>query len=64
VAGESAGTKLDKAEQLGVPVLDEDGFRRLLDGGPAALADGGGTEGEASAAEPANAEPADAEASS
>ncbi|MGX5715700.1 NAD-dependent DNA ligase LigA [Arthrobacter sp. MAHUQ-56] len=37
VAGESAGSKLDKAEQLGVPVLDEDGFRRLLDGGPAAL---------------------------
>jgi DNA ligase (NAD+) len=32
VAGESAGTKLDKAEQLGVPVLDEDGFRALLDG--------------------------------
>ncbi|HEU4667788.1 MAG TPA: NAD-dependent DNA ligase LigA [Arthrobacter sp.] len=40
VAGESAGTKLDKAEQLGVPVLDEDGFRQLLAGGPAAL-DGG-----------------------
>ncbi|MEE2527787.1 NAD-dependent DNA ligase LigA [Pseudarthrobacter sp. J75] len=36
VAGESAGTKLDKAEQLGVPVLDEDGFRKLLDEGPAA----------------------------
>ncbi|WP_461174391.1 NAD-dependent DNA ligase LigA [Arthrobacter sp. Z1-9] len=39
VAGENAGTKLDKAEQLGLPVLDEDGFRQLLDGGPAALAD-------------------------
>jgi DNA ligase (NAD+) len=39
VAGENAGTKLDKAEQLGVPVLDEDGFRQLLAGGPAALAD-------------------------
>ncbi|WP_104161769.1 NAD-dependent DNA ligase LigA [Arthrobacter sp. ZGTC212] len=32
VAGENAGTKLDKAESLGVPVLDEDGFRALLDG--------------------------------
>ncbi len=35
VAGESAGTKLDKAEQLGLPVLDEDGFRELLANGPA-----------------------------
>jgi DNA ligase (NAD+) len=35
VAGESAGTKLDKAEQLGVPILDEDGFRELLEKGPA-----------------------------
>ncbi|HSU46916.1 MAG TPA: BRCT domain-containing protein, partial [Arthrobacter sp.] len=41
VAGESAGSKLDKAEQLGIRVLDEDGFRQLLDGGPAAVGDGG-----------------------
>ncbi|WP_245951286.1 NAD-dependent DNA ligase LigA [Phytoactinopolyspora halophila] len=34
VAGESAGSKYEKAVQLGVPVLDEDGFRALLDGGP------------------------------
>ncbi len=39
VAGENAGTKLDKAEQLGLPVLDEDGFRQLLAGGPGALGD-------------------------
>ncbi|YCI00741.1 NAD-dependent DNA ligase LigA [Arthrobacter sp. D2-10] len=33
VAGENAGTKLDKAEQLGLTILDEDGFRRLLEEG-------------------------------
>ena len=32
VAGEAAGSKLTKAQELGVPVLDEDGFRRLLAG--------------------------------
>jgi DNA ligase (NAD+) len=32
VAGESAGSKLAKAQELGVPVLDEDGFRKLLAG--------------------------------
>ena len=32
VAGESAGSKLAKAQELGVPVLDEDGFRRALAG--------------------------------
>ena len=32
VAGESAGSKLSKAQELGVPILDEDGFRRLLAG--------------------------------
>jgi DNA ligase (NAD+) len=34
VAGDSPGSKHDKAVELGVPVLDEDGFRRLLDNGP------------------------------
>jgi DNA ligase (NAD+) len=37
VAGEAAGSKLAKAEQLGVPVLDTAGFRRLLEEGPEVL---------------------------
>jgi DNA ligase (NAD+) len=37
VAGENAGSKYDKAVELGVPVLDEDGFRQLLAGGPEAV---------------------------
>ena len=32
VAGENAGSKLAKAQELGVTVLDEDAFRRLLAG--------------------------------
>ncbi|MFL5776149.1 MAG: NAD-dependent DNA ligase LigA [Chloroflexota bacterium] len=32
VAGEGAGSKLSKAQELGVTVVDGDGFRRLLDG--------------------------------
>ena len=34
IAGESAGSKLAKAQSLGVPVVDEAGFRRLLAGEP------------------------------
>jgi DNA ligase (NAD+) len=34
VAGDAPGSKYDKAIELGVPVLDEDGFRRLLQNGP------------------------------
>ena len=32
VAGENAGSKLAKAQELGVPVLDEAAFRQLLEG--------------------------------
>jgi DNA ligase (NAD+) len=34
VVGDNAGSKADKAEQLGVPVLDEAGFKALLENGP------------------------------
>ncbi len=33
IVGESPGSKAEKAEQLGVPVLDEDGFKHLLEHG-------------------------------
>ena len=38
VAGENAGSKYDKAVELGVPILDEAAFRVLLDQGPDAVA--------------------------
>ena len=34
VAGDAPGSKYDKAVELGVPILDEDGFRALLADGP------------------------------
>jgi DNA ligase (NAD+) len=34
VAGDAPGSKYDKAIELDVPVLDEDGFRRLIEQGP------------------------------
>ncbi|WSJ18030.1 NAD-dependent DNA ligase LigA [Nocardia sp. NBC_01327] len=37
VIGESPGSKAEKAEELGVPILDEDAFERLLEGGPDAV---------------------------
>ena len=37
VAGENAGSKYDKAVELGVPILDEPAFRTLLTNGPDAL---------------------------
>jgi DNA ligase (NAD+) len=47
VAGDNAGTKRDKAEQLGVAVLDEDGFRELLANGPARADEDSAVEAEA-----------------
>lgn len=35
VAGDAPGSKYDKAVELGIPILDEDGFRALLQNGPA-----------------------------
>jgi DNA ligase (NAD+) len=37
IAGANAGSKLARAESLGIPVLDESGFAELLDHGSAAL---------------------------
>jgi DNA ligase (NAD+) len=34
VVGDNAGSKADKAEQLKVPILDEEGFKALLENGP------------------------------
>jgi DNA ligase (NAD+) len=42
VAGESAGSKLAKAQELGVPVLDANAFRRLL-AGEAPVSETGGS---------------------
>lgn len=39
VVGDNPGSKADKAVSLKVPVLDEDGFRLLLDAGPDAARD-------------------------
>src|SRR6185437_3655704 len=37
VAGENPGSKHDKAVELGVTILDEPAFKRLLEGGPEAV---------------------------
>jgi DNA ligase (NAD+) len=40
VAGENAGSKYDKAVELGVPILDEAAFQTLLTQGPDAATPG------------------------
>ena len=47
VAGENAGSKYDKAVELGVPILDEDAFRALLAHGPDAVPATTGADGAA-----------------
>ena len=41
VAGAEAGSKLDKAQELGITILDQDGLLDLLDIDPGSLQDGG-----------------------
>ncbi len=41
VAGENAGSKYDKAIELGVPILDEAAFQTLLTQGPGAVTPAG-----------------------
>ena len=55
VVGEAPGSKYDKAMQLGVPVLDEAGFRVLLEDGPEAAA---GVAQQPASEQPASEEPA------
>ena len=57
VAGENAGSKLDKAESLGVPVLDEAGFERLLAQGPSAFHDAAAAPGASSAEDAQDGDP-------
>jgi len=46
VIGDAPGSKAAKAEELGVPILDEDGFRTLLSEGPDAVRPESDTEDE------------------
>lgn len=40
IAGANPGSKLQRAQELGRPILDEAAFLRLLEGGPAAVSSG------------------------
>nr|WP_035748858.1 NAD-dependent DNA ligase LigA [Arthrobacter sp. 35W] len=62
VAGEAAGTKLDKAATLGLAILDEDGFRELLANGPAPVPDGDDAAADGATVDGAAAADADADA--
>lgn len=42
VVGDGAGSKADKARDLGIPILDEEQFELLLEQGPDVVADGDG----------------------
>ncbi len=53
VAGDNPGSKYDKAVEVGVPVLDEAGFRRLLAEGPDAVRPAPAEDGREPAEEPA-----------
>ena len=46
VVGENAGSKETRARELGLPILDEEGFERLLAGGPDAVAPAGAEDAE------------------
>ena len=59
VAGEAAGSKLDKAVELGVPHVDEAGLRAILGGAPLPGAEPGeSVEAEGAEAESADGQPA------
>jgi DNA ligase (NAD+) len=53
VVGENPGSKHDKAVELGVQVLDEEGFRRLLEEGPPAPPEDGAVDAASATAEDA-----------
>lgn len=54
VIGDSPGSKAAKAEELGVQILDEDGFRTLLESGPDAVRQSAAAGSEADATEAAD----------